>query len=1027
MANAYAALTGMEAPVEEHMFEDVEGDPNADDIARISPNGLEITTGTSATTYSPGDPVLRGHMALFLTRLYKAVTGEDAPAGDTPFTDIGDRPDSEQAAIGSLFELEVTRGTSTTTYSPHSNVTREQMASFVARMYRAIDEMPDPTEAPGAPTGVMATPHGTAGTALEVTWSAPEDSGTSDVTGYVVQWGADYNSQQTTSETSAAIFGLTKGMDYSVRVAAVSDDGQGEWAMATGTPGTTPGMVSDLRAEPGASPGTINVMWTAPADDGGTPLTGYMILWAQGNNEQQSMTISNPGATSYTLSGLNSAGLYYVWVKAVNGAGDGEASAAASATPTGNVPSGTVKVNPTSGNDAGKRFASMSWPTVTAKAGQGLDNYTIQRKCGSQLWPDAIIPNDVSRIVMQDAVTTAANQVLPVDHALLGGPVGSGTLINGVECTYRVRANVYTNTNGNDRQDSGEPNVGVWVEGKATPAASTAAPAPGVDVVPAAPEGVGVIAGNRTMQVNWTLVPATSQGTGGSISGYRVTLFSPFPVPVASVTVSAITESHMFTGLTNGWTYTANVVALNPKGAGASNDVTAQAAMGIPGAAQGAPTNVRVTQGTTRGTTLKVAWNAPAANSLATVTGYTLQWRISATARAAAGGWADTSTTPPGGELMPTSAMVEVAGLTAGTSYDFRVRATGTRPNPDSPGSTLDATGPWSAVASGAATGLPAAATNVAVTGNDGSLTLAWTPADGNGSDVTSYSLVYRRNAGEGYNPPNTVSVPASLLPTKTITGLTNGVEYEILITSRNANGSSQQPAKTTGTPEGGGGSLAAPSSVKATVVPVVNADGTIGSNAQINVSWNAVSRATGYTVQFLPVLSNATPPVPGNPADDNWSSDGVMIVPRTTTAVITGLAYDATYVVRVRAATPQGRWGFSAAARTESAPSTAPSVSVVNIAGTTTLRVNWTSLNAMDSRTQGVTGYKVSWGPTEPTVPGNRGTATVAAPANAGSGMPMSYDITGLTAIGQPIRVTVAAVNKIGAGAQGMGTYPSS
>ena len=136
MANAYAALTGTEAPVSDHGFTDIGNDPNADDIARIY--GLMITTGTSPTTYAPDDPVIRAHMALFLTRLYTAVIGSEAPAGDTPFTDIGDRSAQEQAAIGQLYALGVTKGTSQTTFDPSARVTREQMASFVARIYRAL-------------------------------------------------------------------------------------------------------------------------------------------------------------------------------------------------------------------------------------------------------------------------------------------------------------------------------------------------------------------------------------------------------------------------------------------------------------------------------------------------------------------------------------------------------------------------------------------------------------------------------------------------------------------------------------------------------------------------------------------------------------------------------------------------------------------------------------------------------------------------------------------------------------------------
>ena len=90
MARAYAIVTGNDAPVVATNFTDINADdPNADDIARIF--GLGITTGTTPTTYSPDNPVIRGHMALFLTRLYKQATGSDAPTADTPFTDISNR------------------------------------------------------------------------------------------------------------------------------------------------------------------------------------------------------------------------------------------------------------------------------------------------------------------------------------------------------------------------------------------------------------------------------------------------------------------------------------------------------------------------------------------------------------------------------------------------------------------------------------------------------------------------------------------------------------------------------------------------------------------------------------------------------------------------------------------------------------------------------------------------------------------------------------------------------------------------
>jgi len=99
---------------------------------------LGVTTGTSATTYSPYGNVTREQMAAFLARFFEAATGKPC-GGSHPFTDV---PTSSFAynAVGCIYNLGVTTGTSPTTYSPSGNVTREQMAAFIARLYRAITE-----------------------------------------------------------------------------------------------------------------------------------------------------------------------------------------------------------------------------------------------------------------------------------------------------------------------------------------------------------------------------------------------------------------------------------------------------------------------------------------------------------------------------------------------------------------------------------------------------------------------------------------------------------------------------------------------------------------------------------------------------------------------------------------------------------------------------------------------------------------------------------------------------------------------
>ncbi len=139
MARLYQAVTGTEAPVVSTPFTDIPSDSFAqDDIARIY--GLGITTGTTTTTYSPYFFVTREEMAAFLARLYRAVYDQQAPVVLTPFFDV---PLDSFAYddIGRIYGLGLTTGTTTTTYSPHLNVTREEMAAFLAR----FRQLPEPT------------------------------------------------------------------------------------------------------------------------------------------------------------------------------------------------------------------------------------------------------------------------------------------------------------------------------------------------------------------------------------------------------------------------------------------------------------------------------------------------------------------------------------------------------------------------------------------------------------------------------------------------------------------------------------------------------------------------------------------------------------------------------------------------------------------------------------------------------------------------------------------------------------------
>ena len=118
-----------------HPFADV--DPTSwADTAVSCVFQLGITTGTSATTFSPDALVTREQMGAFLGRFRNVVTGESC-SGPVPFADINPASYASDA-IGCLASIGVTGGTSATTFSPNDHVTREQMGAFLARLLRDV-------------------------------------------------------------------------------------------------------------------------------------------------------------------------------------------------------------------------------------------------------------------------------------------------------------------------------------------------------------------------------------------------------------------------------------------------------------------------------------------------------------------------------------------------------------------------------------------------------------------------------------------------------------------------------------------------------------------------------------------------------------------------------------------------------------------------------------------------------------------------------------------------------------------------
>ncbi|MGH8926295.1 MAG: DUF4331 family protein [Acidimicrobiia bacterium] len=112
------------APASTDPFTDDENSQFEADINAVAAAG--ITTGTTATTFSPNDPVTREQMAAFLVR---ALVLADVTTDS--FTD--DEASFAEDEINALAASGITKGTSATLFSPGAPVLRDQMASFLAR------------------------------------------------------------------------------------------------------------------------------------------------------------------------------------------------------------------------------------------------------------------------------------------------------------------------------------------------------------------------------------------------------------------------------------------------------------------------------------------------------------------------------------------------------------------------------------------------------------------------------------------------------------------------------------------------------------------------------------------------------------------------------------------------------------------------------------------------------------------------------------------------------------------------------
>ena len=175
---------------------------------------------------------------------------------------------------------------------------------------------------------------------LTAIWGAPSNKGPA-IHRYDIRYKADSDSRFTDGPQgvvglSAVITGLRASTGYEVQVRAGNAEGDGEWsASGTGTTlapeVTVPDMPARLMAV-AVGRNLIELSWDAPANDGGSPITGYRIEVSADGGRRWTVLADTVGtARSYSHTGLAARTTRHYRVSAINVADVGAASAEARA------------------------------------------------------------------------------------------------------------------------------------------------------------------------------------------------------------------------------------------------------------------------------------------------------------------------------------------------------------------------------------------------------------------------------------------------------------------------------------------------------------------------------------------------------------------------------------------------------------------------------------------------------------------------------------------------------------------------
>jgi large repetitive protein len=254
-----------------------------------------------------------------------------------------------------------------------------------------------PPSAPAAPIDLAtsAGPNSGVGSGeVQLTWAAPNTTGGLDITDYAIETSTDGIAwtavdDGVSTNTTFVVNGLTNGIGYSFRVAAVNGAGRGPWSVKAQAVPTTlaaapVGLTATVAPAPGVGPGEVELTWGEP-DGGGLTIVDYVIEDSIDGTTWETMVDELSPATTFRATGLVDGTAYHFRVAAVTDAGPGTA-ATVDATPAWNPggPGGLqTAVAPAAGVGSGQ--VKLVW-VAPAGNGSAITDYVIERSIDGTTW-----------------------------------------------------------------------------------------------------------------------------------------------------------------------------------------------------------------------------------------------------------------------------------------------------------------------------------------------------------------------------------------------------------------------------------------------------------------------------------------------------------------------------------------------------------------------------------------------------------------------------------------------------------------